>query len=287
MGCPEIARLALFNQDRDIEFVSSDEKVVRPNSPVKQHIHGAPGTSQYVLMRDLVVKVLSKNKYSHDLFAFALGFSAHKYTMDDNIGSIDNYLSEQLINECAPLFSDDDSGNEFAFSLLTGVLVSRENKSGSGLTGLFEDIVLKHALKQETKTVTVNMQTMLADYISMKRLLDSQNADVINTIFLNYIINHLMSEYCQNDERLYEYIYNLVLRLSLLKFLIYLTLARRFDALKDVNEILASLEDTVIEVVTRFSRALGNLKGFFGQTYKDLEAQNATGIAQLAALVKF
>ena len=287
LGCPEIVRLALFEKSTANKLIVADASIVRDDSPVKQSISDVSKASQYLQLRSLVEDLLSKNDYNYELIAFALGFAVHKYISDGRSKGIDEYLTEHLINDCTALFTEDDSGNEFSVSVISGVLVTRENVSGSELTQLFEDIVMQHVLSQEQQTVTVDMQAMLRDYVEVKRFVEVQHKSVINTIFDNYIINYLTTVYCANDERLYKYIYILVLRLSVLKFLVYLTLARKFDVTQEGAQLIEDLPDTVVDVVTRFSRAVGHMKGFFERTYDELAKNNEAGIAQLAALVKF
>ena len=319
-SCPEVVRSCLF-AEQAMDVVSFDPSLYNGNRYACSQ--GAvdptdPYSSQQDGIRDIALSVLADDQQPFQRRLFSLLYFAHR-SREFLYAGATVFNEAQLISEVDRLaegvyadiweqhFASQEPPLHLPMTVIQGLLAGCYAKASPEfrdlLTGVWQTYARINDLGQflhinrSADTVSLECSQLLELYQTRSRLMEEQFQTPLDEALARYLQNLVLKEPYTAYPDLFAWVYDLVLRTALLRFLVISHPG--LDAWLQAGEAAAEdqlpsdngaapepLAQTLVDVLFRFSRGLEHNKRFLPGLKESLQAQGMQDLAHAVLLLK-
>lgn len=316
LSCPEMVRKCLFGKD-DVEMVEFDTSILpRPNDyPLTRELDLPADNFYYekfVNVRQILHKLcdlegfgLESRLYFMANFANRLGSIYSLETANDNSQLLENELKQALSVTMLERMDDYvgkyDTAEPIAIIVIQAVLHLRlqqfpDELYSKNLAKIFSNYESQMSeddlLKVQDGTLPPEVLWQL--YQEQRKKIDNVFLNELDRCFTRYTVNCLYREWFITMPDLFTYIHMLVIRLAVLRFLVYsqpeiqnLVQEQSTDNGNVSDETLSKLRERLVEIVYRNSRAIDHNSAFLKIIYDAIYEQQMMTYEYSLPFIKF
>lgn len=288
LSCPEVARLTLLADD-GFEMVTATLEDA-PRKLRNRFDTQKPYFRPFKLVRAAVLKLLSEPGYALSDKLFVLLWMSDKLRQvlhsgcarvpDAELKAIFGALAEApVLGALTSSFRSLALDGALPLLVLHAALQPASGAGGGGQNARFDAILREvwGAFGLAKEPSEAELLVVWNDYTSRRASVPSAARERMDTCLTRYATNHVLTTPYMLSENLFEYAYDLVVRLASLRFLLHTKLANFAGS-------PAELDQTIVEVTFTFARAVehGDLPRRLQST---LTLQGLAGLAHAACFL--
>lgn len=306
LSCPEAARLCLFKDDA-MSLTNSDDSILpsKKISPFRT-LHPEQHTqySRYLdSVRSFIIEQLGNTSYPLRTRLFMVTYfcehtkeryhyNSHEDPTNALAELIDQLSASSMQDALHDQFSQLEIPQQIGLLLVSIISIHpAEGHQNDDYRNLLTRIT-QHHLPETADTLVLDQeeqqQQLWQIYGQRKAVLEQHFTDTLDLAFTNYCANYWFKEWYTSEKDLTVHQRKLLIRVALLRFLIYChpsldTIVHKNEA--PSTEEQQQLEKVIIEVVTMTSRALDHNRSSIQNIEDRLNEFNMNSLAHIMLLI--
>jgi lysine-N-methylase len=290
LSCPEVARQALLSSDA-MELVDIDAKAI-----AREHwVQIAEGADVYEQSLDAVRMTILGIIAGASSLAAGLGtVAALAHVLGDAFGrgkpfgpdalvrALDDFSKPERSEQMAKALEDVDMPLEVPMRPLLEVLAKRVDLPEGRFGAVLAHAVEAYAIG-ETSIVADVAKAYLERRESVRALVDAR----LNAILVNFALNHTFTQWFTSSPNLGVWVRGLVVRVALIRFLVYAhpEIAALASSPATEGDATRTVERVTIETVYRMARTIDHHQPFL-QLLDEVLPQTMPGLEHALSMLK-
>lgn len=279
LSCPEVVRNCIDENTplKLVRFKTSDLPRTK-NYPIQRELSNIEDdfyTQSFDLVRNYLMQVIANEEQDLETRLYVIANLSHKISefyhrgcskpADGKLESMLTMLSEsEIVSRLNTFIHDCDVASPINMVVVHSILsIKLEQANDENISQLYKKIIQDYNVENENVAELLSQQI-----VKIKNRLSSDNQNFIDKAITRYIINCLYREWFVSMPEPFTYVQMLLVRISILRTLIYLDIGREHELNQE------QLKQRMVYVMYNFARNIDQNLEFLKVVYNALSEQS-------------
>lgn len=291
LSCPEVVRNCIEERNPlKLKRFNPSDLPRNKDYPIQRelsHLENDFYSENFNLVRENIMKVMANEEQELETRLYTMVNLAHKISEFYHCGCskpdqgqlesiFDNYSEKEFSLKLDSFIKDYDAGSPVNMIVVHSVLsIKLQQAADENISLLYENIIQKY--KDDNKSIP---EVLTEELVNLRMRLDDDCLQYIDKAITRYILNCLYREWFISMPDPFTYVQMLLVRISILRTLIYLDIAKN----KDVS--LDNIKQKIVYIMYNFARNIDQNLEFLKVVYNALAEQNMMNFDFSAAFIR-
>lgn len=277
LSCPEVVRLCIDEESPLKLSRFKPSGLPRKNYPIQRETSNLEDdyySENFELVRKKLMQVMADEEQELETRLYVMANLTHKISSfyyrgcsNPSGNQLELVLKElsgnEFISKLSNVIKDYDANSISMIVVHSVLLIKLDQASNENISKIYEKIISKYGVSNKDDTAEILFKNLAEE----KNQLDRETQQYIDKAVTRYIINCLYREWFISMPDPFTYIQMLLVRISILRTLIYLDLAKE----QDLNPHI--LRQKIVYIMYNFARNIDQNLEFLKVVYNALSEQ--------------